>query len=130
MITIELPLPPRACSGNGSHGHWRTVSTSRKQYREECRFVALAALRDARWETPQRVTVALLFGIKGARAVKRYAPRDEANAIYAFKAGIDGLIDAGLAPDDSGKHLSLGGVSLTSDAGPWVRAVVTTESAP
>jgi Holliday junction resolvase RusA-like endonuclease len=41
-----------------------------------------------------------------------YVARDLQNVIAAMKAGIDALVDAGIAPNDSKKYLAWGHVSL------------------
>lgn len=120
MTTFRVPLPLRELSSNGSHGHWTKEARARATYREE---VAMEARRVG-LAPAERVRVSLVFGIKGAKAIKRYQPRDVANALSAFKSGIDGLIDAGMAPDDSRDHLELGRISITAKAGPWVAVTV------
>ena len=47
---------------------------------------------------------------------RRYRPRDEANAIDAFKAGQDALVDAGVLVDDTRKYLRQGPVTIYSGA--------------
>lgn len=120
MTTFRVPLPLRELSSNGSHGHWTKTSRARKQYRAEVE----AEARKVGLAPADRVRVSLVFGIMGGRDAKRYQPRDVANALSAFKAGIDGLIDAGMAPDDSREHLELGRISITAKAGPWVTVTV------
>jgi len=39
------------------------------------------------------------------RGRRTYLPEDPSNAAYALKAAVDGLVDAGLLPDDSLKYL-------------------------
>lgn len=41
--------------------------------------------------------------------------RDEANAIHSQKPAIDGIIDAGLLPNDSWHHLNIAGVESHLD---------------
>ena len=69
-IVIELPLPPRALSSNGSHGHWRTKSAAAKGYRQLCGLLARAFAENK----PDRRRVSYTFGIKGARAGGYYCP--------------------------------------------------------
>ncbi len=121
MITFQVPLPPRELSSNGSHGHWTKVSAARKQYRLECDCLTRERLGGA---IRKHVRLSLTFCIKGGRAAKRYQPRDAANALSAFKAGIDGLVDAGMCPDDSQKHLELGAILIDSKRGPFVEVTV------
>jgi hypothetical protein len=121
LIEFEVPLPPRELSSNGSHGHWWTTAPPRKHYRLEI----LAAHRDAfhmRPETPMaRATLELVFCTKGSRKAHRYGPQDEANAVYAAKSLIDGLIDVGLIANDDHKHLTLDSCRIDNERGPFVR---------
>ena len=121
-IVIELPLPPRALSSNGSHGHWSKKSSAANGYRMVCRAVALAACN--REPHNERRRVSYTFGIKGARKLGLYQPRDISNALAAFKAGQDGLVDAGILVDDSAKWMELGTVTIDATVGPFVRVVV------
>ena len=121
-LTIDLPLPPRALSSNGSHGHWSRKSRAARDYRTSVWALVLAArFPDS---PPARRRVSYTFGIKGARAGGYYCPRDISNALAAFKAGQDGLVDAGLLVDDSAKWMELGTVTIDATVGPFVRVTV------
>ena len=130
-LVFEVPLPPRQLSSNGSHGHWRGRAMATAEYRQLVGWLAkakaLAMPVDERW--PVAICgvnrVSLVFGVKGSRKAGRYAPRDEANAVAAFKAGFDGLVDAGLLVDDSRRYMELGEVVISSAVGPFVRVIVT-----
>lgn len=80
-------------------------------------------LDGGRWQT-DKARVSLVFGIKGGKKVMRYQPRDVTNALAAFKAGFDAMVDEELFPDDSRKHLALGTVSIDATVGPWVEVTV------
>ena len=121
-IVIELPLPPRALSSNGSHGHWSKKSREARDYRQECYVTAL--VNCGRLRPTKRMRVSYTFGIKGARAAGLYCPRDVSNALAAFKAGQDGLVDAGILVDDSARWMELGTVTIDATVGPFVRVVV------
>jgi hypothetical protein len=123
VITFQVPLPPRELSPN-TYKHWRKVSGAKKEYRN---LVYLEGLH--KFDTPSagdvgfaRCRLSLTFCIKGGRPA--YQPRDAANALSAFKAGIDGLVDAGMCPDDSQKHLELGAILIDSKRGPFVEVTV------
>lgn len=118
MITFQVPLPPRELSPN-TYKHWRTVSQAKKAYRLECDCLSRGVLGGA---IRKHVRLSLTFCIKGGRPA--YQPRDAANALSAFKAGIDGLVDAGMCPDDSQKHLELGAILIDSKRGPFVEVTV------
>lgn len=126
-LTIDLPLPPRALSSNGSHGHWSKKSRSVRNYRYWCYLTALAAaqMRRTAMDPTDRRRVSYTFGIKGARAGGYYCPRDVSNALAAFKAGQDGLVDAGILVDDSARWMELGSVTIDPSIGPFVRVVIT-----
>lgn len=119
-LTIDLPLPPRVLSSNGSHGHWSKKSGAAKGYRQLCRLIARGFAENA----PDRRRVSYTFGIKGARSTGAYCPRDVSNALAAFKAGQDGLVDAGILVDDSARWMELGSVTIDPSIGPFVRVTV------
>ena len=122
-IVIELPLPPRALSSNGSHGHWSKKNRAAQDYRLECKILALMDCR-VRLLDRRRMRVSYAFGIKGARKTGVYCPRDIPNALAAFKAGQDALVDAGVLVDDSAKWMELGTVTIDPKVGPFVRVTV------
>jgi len=115
VITFTVPLPPRELSPN-TYRHWRTVSAAKKQYRELSEYMNKGRFGKV---PPEHVRLSLTFCIKDAKG-KFYQPRDAANALSSFKAGIDGLVDAGMCPDDSQKHLELGAILIDSKRGPFV----------
>ena len=122
--TFRAPLPLRSLSSNGAHGHWTGAGKARQTYRNEVFVECLAAqTHPQRWEA-QKVRVSLLFGIKGGRGQMRYQPQDVSNAVSAFKAGFDGMVDAKLFPDDSRKHMALGTVVISERVGPYVEVTV------
>ena len=121
--TFRAPLPLRALSSNGAHGHWSGAGAARARYREEVFTEAVVAQVQPPW-TAQKVRVSLLFGIKDGRKAQRYQPQDVSNAVSAFKAGFDGMVDAKLFPDDSRKHMALGTVVISEKVGPYVEVTV------
>lgn len=128
VLEIICPLPTRALSSNGAHGHWSQASKARKEYREVVGWSVLAAKGrpDILWSAPEKARVSVVFCIKGTRGTIFYAPRDEANAASAFKGGFDALVDAKVILDDSKTHMELGTVTIDSKRGPFV--VVTVEA--
>lgn len=120
-LKFTVPLPPRALSSNGNKGgSWRKKANATKDYRFLVKLSTPMALR----KTADCVRLSLTFCTREARATGDYAPRDAANALSAFKAGIDGLVDAGMCPDDSAKHLELGAILIDSTRGPFVEVQV------
>ena len=118
-ISFTVPLPPRELSSNGSHGHWQKESRVRSDYRGEVCIEALAAQGTTRINA-DRARISLVFCIKGGRKAQRYQPRDVANALAAFKSGIDGIVDSNMVIDDSAKHLELGKIAIDNKRGPFV----------
>jgi len=112
-VTITLPLPPSAVSPN-TRAHWRARSYAARQYRELAHYAAFAVrvqmghIRFQRADVRIAYTVCLAnpIGISG-----RARPRDLDNAQSCMKSGLDGaLVDSGLLPDDSARHV----LSLTT----------------
>lgn len=122
-LVFRTELPPRACSSNGNKGSWRKKHAATAQYRYEVTVDVMNTLDGGRWQT-DKARVSLVFGIKGGKKVMRYQPRDVTNALAAFKAGFDAMVDEELFPDDSRKHLALGTVSIDATVGPWVEVTV------
>lgn len=122
-LVFEVSLPYRAL-GQNSRGHWRKKALPTAAYRQEVALIAASSIHEQQWMPPARATVTLEYGTKGGRTAGRYQPRDEANAIDAFKAGYDGLVDAGVVADDSRKHLHIGGARISNTWGPRVRVMV------
>lgn len=122
--TFDVPLPPPELSPN-ARVHWGQRSRATAQYREMTGWLAKLArnrkLGDIDWAKCQ---VSLVFCTKGGKG-RFYQPRDEANAVAAFKAGYDGIIvDAGFARDDSAKFMEMGPVTIDSTRGPWVEVTI------
>jgi crossover junction endodeoxyribonuclease RusA len=112
-MRIELPLPPSDCSPN-AHVHWRRKATATKFYREVAR--TMAALAKASLDVPVVVETEWYMGKsqveKATGKTVYYRPRDIQNANSSLKGAIDGLVDAGLIPDDNHKWLQWGRCSL------------------
>lgn len=131
-ITFNVPLPYRSLSPNNNNNHW--ASRRREPYRRAVAETATIERINHRWGEPaERVRVSLLFGTKHTREQRQvtrgsdyadYSPLDVPNAIAAFKAGFDGLVDAGLFTDDRYSVMSLGSVDISREDGPWVRVTV------
>jgi Holliday junction resolvase RusA-like endonuclease len=113
-LTVELPLPPRACSPNGRH-YWRVKSAAVKNYRSECAMAYRAAWKSHLADKPLisgKVTVSLEFW--QARPFKdgRARFKDVDNAVASMKAALDALKEANVIADDRAGLLSLGSVEL------------------
>jgi len=100
VIRIALPLPNAVLSPNstiGSLGGRMMKATATKKYRRlACEAVEAERVDSAPWEV---VIVKATF----------YKPRrsrfDPDNAAGSLKAAYDGIVDAGLVPDDDIDHM-------------------------
>lgn len=95
-LTITLPFPPPELSPNSRCG-WRTKASYVQAYRHECKVLALQTARNlepGQYDLTERLEGTITFVVKGKRR------RDWDNLFASFKAGIDGIVDAGLLPDD------------------------------
>ena len=98
-LTIILPIPPRPLHANytvATHGSRMARHSATKRYRRLARD-AVQAQEVQGWAT---ATARAVFYWPNARR------RDVRNAEYALKAAYDGVVDAGLIPDDSSDHLA------------------------
>ena len=95
-MTIPLPLPPKELHPNASAKiHHMKKARIRRQYRETCGWAAKAAILRSSWALVSDATVLATFYFNTKRE------RDGDNLIAWIKAGIDGLVDAGVFEDDN-----------------------------
>lgn len=90
--TIHLPIATNPLSLNGRM-HWRVKAKHTKQWRT---FAALAA---ARYPTLLAVDVTLTWFVTDTRR------RDEDNLFGLLKVLADGVVDAGVVPDDTSNYM-------------------------
>jgi len=121
VVEFQVPLPPRELSSNGAHGHWSTTSKARKDYRSDTMLSYIDSFHRLAHSPMVRAKLSLVFCTKGSRKVGLYGPQDEANAVYAAKSLIDGLVDAGLIEGDDHKRLTLESCRIDNTRGPFVR---------
>jgi len=130
-LRFTVPLPPKALSPNGAGRSWRAAQRPKAAYRQTVAAIARAAAQQAGWQTQEWVRVHLTFHTSiHKRALvldPGYRPRDTPNAVAAWKAGFDGLVDAGIVVDDDAAHLGMGAVTIDRTGRPGVRVVITTE---
>lgn len=93
-VTVVLPLPPAVLSQN-ARGHWH----ARAAASAKCRRLARQAVESQQVQGWEQATVAAAFFHRIERR------RDYWNSEAMLKAYIDGIVDAGLLPDDDYKHL-------------------------
>ncbi len=114
VLQIIAPLPPRELSPNFS-GHWSAKARAKKAYREAGFMAAFGIHNTPEWEPVRPIVISPEFycgpstfgGSLGVIRTNLYRPTDPDNANASLKSLIDGLIDAGLVPDDSAKWVSL-----------------------
>ncbi len=99
-IVIVLPLPNRALSANftvgGIGGRMMKATATRKYRRLACKQVQQEQIESLPWK---KVSVAAKFFHK----TKRH--RDTDSAMYSLKAVYDGIVDAGVVPDDTPEYM-------------------------
>lgn len=110
---IELPLPPRECSPNyqpRTEIGIRIKHAKMMQWRDCCYLL----MRGFPAMTRFPVTMHLEFYCAQDRGRNDglYRPRDQDNALAAFKLAQDAIVKAGILPDDSCKHVINGRVNI------------------
>lgn len=107
-LTIVLPLPPRILSPNcpcaSRRGRFQRAAASRKY--KQLAYDAAIAQDCPSWES---ATVSAVFFHKTERR------RDDVNHMAMLKAAYDGVVLAGLIPDDDSVHLQTTGCSFETD---------------
>jgi len=97
-LTIALPgLPPKECSPN-ARVHWAEKAKFVAAYRLSTYYYASVEKRRQTWLAPDKAKVDVTFVVPDRRR------RDKTNLASAWKAGLDGIVDAGLIQDDSHEH--------------------------
>lgn len=109
-FTIILPLPGGLLSPNykpGSHGSRMAQARATRKYRTLSReTVEEIKLESIPWE---KCTVRAFF----LHSTKRR--RDPDNATGSLKAAYDGIVDAGVVPDDDWEHMEREKPAFDSD---------------
>lgn len=120
-VTLVLGLPPSDCAPNlrSGRGHWSHRARAARSYRYEA---AIAARDCGRLTPPVRVTAMFRTAPHPTlgRSDGTYRPLDAGNAIAALKAAIDGIVDAGVIPNDRAETLHWGEVRISRESGPCV----------
>ena len=118
QVVIVLPLPPRVLSPNcpvaSFRGRMMRAAAAKKQKRL-AREATEDAARGERWE---RASVKAVFYHKTVRR------RDDVNHLAMLKSAYDGVIEAGLLPDDDREHLRTDGAEFVLDK-EWPRVELT-----
>lgn len=108
-ITIVGPLPSPQCAHN-SRAHYMVKARAVKAIRSLTAWTAKSEVLARKWDGMKPVVIDIVYAC--CRGCGGYEPRDIANALDAIKGGVDGLVDAGVMPDDSRKWLTIGRLEL------------------
>lgn len=102
MIEFELPFPPAELSPN-ARIDWHPKAKHIADYRQACAQLAKSArvAEGGTWPLPAPVNARYTFVLTSRRR------RDFCNLYSAFKAGEDGIVDAGLIGDDNAWNLQV-----------------------
>ena len=117
-LTIELQGIPDS-PNQTRREHWAERGKNAAQWRLDAKLLGLDAANRAKWQTPDHATVEVVALFKDH---KRHDPD---NLIGAIKPIMDGIVDAGILPDDSFNVIRR--LSVTQEIGTHVgvRVVVT-----
>ena len=108
IILLE-GLPPHALSPN-ARVSWYEKAKAVKDYRAYVMWTCIDRKNTNDWEMWDKAILFLRFLFKGKQR------RDYDNYDASAKALRDGLVDAGLIPDDDSEHLALGGGEIVKGA--------------
>jgi hypothetical protein len=109
QVVIILPLPPRVLSPNcpaGTRGGRFARAAAAKRYKEAAENATVEAAAGMRWE---KCAVEAVFYHKNRRR------RDDVNHLAMLKPAYDGVVLAGLVPDDDREHLRTAGAEFRVD---------------
>jgi crossover junction endodeoxyribonuclease RusA len=136
-IEIDLPLvvgrrrrgrvlagKPLTLNNAPSNPYAKTQLTN--EIREKAGWAAKAAMREHRIGPQQHISAQLHYQPGDART------RDTDNLIASQKPAVDGLVDAGLIPDDNPTHLTWWAPAIHPERGPrrlWLAIHLTQENA-
>lgn len=106
-FTVTIPIPPVGVSPN-ARLHWAAKARVVKSARREA-WYWFQRMLPADWI---RMPIAIEVNYHCPKSCAGYKPRDVQNAIAALKPTIDGMVDAGVIPDDSAAWLEWGRLTL------------------
>lgn len=99
MNVLTVNLGPREWITANGRIHWRERARRTRGIRAKTRFLAEQQLRDGTLTRLQRAQAVAVIEMPTSRR------SDPGNAAPTVKAIIDGLVDAGVLPDDDRDHL-------------------------
>lgn len=113
-LVIILPLPPKGLSPNARPAHWGQRSPRIAECRQHARFTSLNAVRPAGGDWPSLpLRTPVLVDVIATYRIRRR--RDSDNLLASCKPIFDGIVDAGLIPDDSSEYLRINSVTIRVD---------------
>lgn len=119
-VVIVLPLPPPILSPNrpgGTRGGRFARAAAAKRYKQLAESATVDAAAGMAWN---KATVRALFFHKTERR------RDDVNHLAMLKPAYDGIVLAGLIPDDDRTHLETVGADFAVDRkNPRVEIILT-----
>jgi len=103
-VTIEFAMPDKVLNAN-DRLHWAVKSKRVKAWRRSCYLAAIkaqrrGALERVEWDRNAKHEIGISIPV-----VSLNIRRDGANWHPTLKAAIDGLVDHGMLPDDSGRYV-------------------------
>ena len=111
-FSCTLPLPPKALSPNVS-SHWGSRAKATRGCRHDA-WVAFLQAKPKDWPEDREVEVDIEY--RCCRKIEGYIAFDQANALAALKAYIDGMVDAKVVKNDSRKMLRIAHMELFTRA--------------
>lgn len=120
---LEFPAPGALLSMN-DRGHWRRRHQLTRVWRHTAKLGAVSARNADRWQCPlPPAVVAVGLPVRDSRR------RDPANYSATVKPIVDGLVDAGLRPDDTPEWVTTVEPILVPDVARRVRVVIVDRAA-
>lgn len=100
IYRVQIRVADPAMLINANHRtHWRAKAKKTAHWREVGHVAGMAALRNGLLVPMERAHLTAWFSWPDARR------RDVGNLAPTIKGLVDGLVDAGVLPDDDDKHL-------------------------
>jgi crossover junction endodeoxyribonuclease RusA len=103
VIEIELPYPPKALSPN-ARVDYHVLMREKANYKNNVYLLARNARQLAKGTFPLKSPVTVIVTFILPDRIKR----DWDNALSSFKAGFDGIVEAGILADDNMTEIRLG----------------------
>ncbi|MBT0772320.1 hypothetical protein KIH74_25470 [Kineosporia sp. J2-2] len=113
IYTLTIPvIDPHALLNANHRMHWRRKAERTRFWRELAMYTTRAALQAGTVVPMERARIVAQFRFPTGHR------RDVGNLAPTVKAIMDGLVDAGLLPDDDDKHLTGPDLRRVPEKGP------------